>query len=70
MAALVDYFAAQGVCNILIVTPGKTIQDKTVANFTPGSRKHVPGMEATPWLLTAETFRSGRAGEALMHKKF
>jgi type III restriction enzyme len=65
MAALVDYLTARGVRNILIVTPGKTIQDKTVANFTPGSRKYVPGMEAAPWLITADTFRSGRAGEAL-----
>ena len=65
MAALVDYLAAQGVRNLLIVTPGKTIQDKTVANFTPGSRKYVPGVEAAPWLLRPETFRSGRAGEAL-----
>jgi type III restriction enzyme len=65
MAALVDYLAAQGVRNILIVTPGKTIQDKTVANFTPGSRKHVPGVEETPLLITPETFRSGRVGESL-----
>ena len=62
MAALVDYLTALGVRNILIVTPGKTIQDKTVANFTPGSRKYVSGMEAAPWLITADTFqeRPGR----------
>jgi type III restriction enzyme len=63
-AALVEYLAAQGVRNILIVTPGTTIQDKTVANFTPGSRKAVPGTESSPVLITAEHLR-GQVGDAL-----
>jgi type III restriction enzyme len=65
MAALVDYLAEQGVRNIVIVTPGTTIKEKTIANFTPGSRKYVAGLDVSPWLVTLETFRSGRAGEAL-----
>ena len=65
MAALVDYFAAQGIRNILIVTPGKTIQDKTIANFTPGSNKYVPGTEANLLLITAENFARGQVGDAL-----
>src|ERR1017187_284701 len=65
MAALIDYLAAQGVRNVLIVTPGKTIQDKTIANFTPGSSKYVTGVEATPLLITAENFARGRVGDAL-----
>jgi len=65
MAALVDYFAAQGVRNILVVTPGKTIQDKTIANFTLGSRKQVPGMDAVPYLVTPEKMRTGQTAEAL-----
>src|ERR1017187_9627492 len=69
MAALIDYLAVQGVRNVLIVTPGKTIQDKTIANFTPGSRKYVPGMEATPRLITAENFRRGRVGDALYEQE-
>ena len=64
-AALVDYLAAQGIRNILIVTPGKTIQDKTIANFTPGSLKYVPGTEANPLLITAENFARGQVGDAL-----
>ena len=64
-AALVDYLAAQGVRNILIVTPGKTIQDKTIANFTPGSSKYVNGLEARPLLITAENFARGQVGDAL-----
>jgi type III restriction enzyme len=65
MAGLIDYLAAQGIRNVLIVTPGKTIQDKTIANFTPGSRKYVPGTEATPLLITAENFARGQVGNAL-----
>src|ERR1022692_882076 len=65
MAALVDYLAGHGVRNVLIVTPGKTIQDKTIANFTPGSRKQVPGMDAVPYLVTPENIRTGRTAEAL-----
>jgi type III restriction enzyme len=64
-AALVDYLATQGIRNILIVTPGKTIQDKTIANFTPGSLKYVPGTEANPLLITAENFARGQVGDAL-----
>ncbi|HEX6507598.1 MAG TPA: DEAD/DEAH box helicase family protein [Chloroflexota bacterium] len=64
-AALIDYLAAQGVRNILIVTPGKTIQEKTIANFTPGSRKYVPGSEVDPLLITAENFARGQIGDAL-----
>ena len=65
MAALVDYLAAAGVRNVLIVTPGKTIQDKTTANFSPGSRKYVPGLDCLPHLVTAETYRSASLGDDL-----
>lgn len=64
-AALVDYLAVQGVRNMLLVTPGKTIQDKTIANFTPGSAKHVPGAQYQPMIITAENFSRGQVGEAL-----
>jgi type III restriction enzyme len=64
-AALVDYLAAQGIRNVLVVTPGKTIQDKTIANFTPGSPKYVPGGDCQPLLITAENFTRGQVGDAL-----
>ncbi|WP_018351904.1 DEAD/DEAH box helicase [Longispora albida] len=64
-AALVDYLAAQGVRNILIVTPGTTIQDKTVDNFTQGHPKFVPGAEYQPLLITSENFSRGQVGDAL-----
>jgi type III restriction enzyme len=64
-AALVDYLASQGIRNVLIVTPGKTIQDKTIANFTAGSPKYVPGADYQPLLITAENFSRGQVGDAL-----
>lgn len=42
-AALIEYLAQQGKRNILIVTPGKTIQEKTINNFTPGHPKYIAG---------------------------
>lgn len=49
---------AQGICNVLVVTPGKTIQDKTIANFTLDSpdSQSPPGLHRTgiaPALLPA-----------------
>ncbi|OMH29285.1 hypothetical protein BKD30_00915 [Tersicoccus phoenicis] len=64
-AAVVEYLAAQGIRNILVVTPGRTIQDKTIANFSPGSPKHVPGADHQPLLITAENFSRGQVGDAL-----
>jgi type III restriction enzyme len=64
-AALVDYLASRGVRNILIVTPGKTIQDKTVANFTPGHPKYVSGAAWEPVIVTADNFSRGQVGDAL-----
>ncbi|MET3718345.1 DEAD/DEAH box helicase family protein [Arthrobacter sp. UYEF21] len=64
-AALIDYLAGQGVRNVLIVTPGKTIQDKTINNFTPGHPKFVPGGDYQPILITAENFNRGGIGDAL-----
>ncbi|BDT94121.1 hypothetical protein IFM12275_40970 [Nocardia sputorum] len=64
-AALVDYLATQGARNILIVTPGSTIQSKTIDNFTPGHPKFVAGAEYEPTLITAENFSRGQVGDAL-----
>jgi type III restriction enzyme len=64
-AGLVDYLATQGVRNVLIVTPGSTIQDKTVGNFTPGHPKYVPGAEQEPLLITVENYSRGQVGDAL-----
>ncbi|MFJ4945614.1 DEAD/DEAH box helicase [Streptomyces albidoflavus] len=62
---LIDYLAEQGVRNILIVTPGRTIQRKTLANFKPGHPKFVPGANYEPIVITPENYAGGRVGDAL-----
>lgn len=64
-AALIDYLARQGVRNVLFVTPGTTIYEKTIANFTPGSDKYVAGADFEPLLITADNFARGQVGDAL-----
>ncbi|QEV19945.1 DEAD/DEAH box helicase family protein [Streptomyces alboniger] len=62
---LIDYLADQGVRNILIVTPGRTIQRKTLANFDPGHPKFVPGADHEPIVITPENYAGGRVGDAM-----
>lgn len=64
-AGLVDYLAGIGVRNIVIVTPGTTIQRKTIANFTYGSRKFVSGLACQPAVLTVDSFADGSAAAAV-----
>ena len=65
-AGLVDYLAASGVRHAVVVTPGRTILEKTIANFTPGHPKSLlGGMGCTPTVVTAETFDSGATAAAL-----
>ena len=65
-AATVEYLAASGVRNILVVTPGRTILNKTVANFTEGHEKSVlGGMTSAPLVITAENFNTGSVAAAI-----
>ena len=45
MAAFIEYLRCQGVGNVVIVTPGKIVQSKTVQNFTKGERGIFPGLK-------------------------
>jgi len=57
LASAIEYLAADGVRNFAVITPGRTILDKTVANFTPGHRKSLlGGMEVRPVVITSENF--------------
>ncbi len=57
LAAGIEYFAAQGVRNFAVITPGRTILEKTVANFTPGHAKSLlGGMEVRPTVITSDNF--------------
>ena len=64
--ALIEYLAFSGVRHFVIVTPGRTIQDKTVNNFTDGHAKSVlTGMDTRPVVITANNFNSGAISAAL-----
>jgi type III restriction enzyme len=57
LAAAIDYLVADGVRNFAVIAPGRTILDKTVANFTPGHAKSLlPGMEVQPVVITSDNF--------------
>lgn len=63
--ALLDYLYGLGVRNIVIVTPGSTIQRKTVANLTPGSPKYVRGLQCRPEVITLDDLETGRVAAAM-----
>src|SRR5690606_12423280 len=58
MAGLIEYLAvAEGVRNVVIVTPSSVINEKTIENFTEGTaRSLTAGMETRPVVVTAENF--------------
>ncbi len=59
VAAAIDYFAALGLRNFAVITPGQTVARKTIANFTPGHAKSLlGGMETKPFVVTADSFDS------------
>jgi type III restriction enzyme len=66
LAGSIEYLAATGVRNFAVITPGRTILDKTVANFTPGHRKSLlGGMEVSPVVITSENFNSAAMRAAM-----
>lgn len=56
MAAFVEYLRRQGVGNVVIVTPGKTVQAKTVQNFTSGSPRFIKGSPVPPEVVTPQDY--------------
>ena len=57
MAAAIEYLAVDGVRDFAVIAPGRTILDKTIANFTPGSAKSLlGGMDVVPVVITSENF--------------
>lgn len=59
LAAATEYFAARGTRNFAVITPGRTILEKTQGNFTPGhSKSLLGGMEVKPVVITSENFAS------------
>ncbi len=62
---LLDYLYESGVRNVVIVTPGSTILNKTVHNLTPGHPKYLRGLQSNPLVVTLDTFERGEVGDAL-----
>ncbi|GAA4482365.1 hypothetical protein GCM10023094_32160 [Rhodococcus olei] len=62
---LLDYLYESGVRNVVIVTPGSTIQRKTIDNLTPGHPKYLRGLQCRPMIVTLDTVERGEVGAAL-----
>lgn len=61
MAGAIEYYAARGHRNFAVITPGSTILNKTIKNFSLGSEKSLlPGMSFQPEVITADDFDSPR----------
>jgi type III restriction enzyme len=61
MAGLIEYLAgAQAPArNFLLLTPGRTIRDQSVNNFTPGHGKSLTAaMRSRPFIVTTDNFES------------
>jgi type III restriction enzyme len=56
LAALLEYAAASGVKNLLVVLPGKTVRTKTIANFTRGASGFIEGAEIEKAVITPQNF--------------
>ena len=68
MSSLIEYLAQQGVRDVLVVTPGSTIQRKTLANFDEASSKYVPGADVSPFIVTPENFQTANVGSVLRNR--
>lgn len=56
MAAFIEYLRRQGIGNVMIVTPGKIVQSKTVQNFTPGNSRYIAGSQVPPDIVTPQDY--------------
>lgn len=68
MAGLIEYWSAtpSPARNFMILTPGRTIRDKTIRNFTPGDSKAITQwMRCAPLLVTSENFNSPAIAAAM-----
>ncbi|WP_063046005.1 DEAD/DEAH box helicase [Nocardia pseudovaccinii] len=61
-AGFLEYLADRGVRDVAIVVPLDAIYEKTIANFTPGAQKYIPGADWEPTIITVENYRT--SGEA------
>lgn len=66
LASAIEYLAADGIRNFAVITPGRTILEKTVANFTPGHpRSLLGGMDVQPVVITSDNFATAAMRAAM-----
>lgn len=66
IAGSIEYFSALGTRNFAVIAPGKTIERKTAAQFSAGTRKTLlGGMDVEPVVVTSENFNSAQIAAAL-----
>lgn len=64
MAAFIEYLHRQGHPNVMVVTPTKVVQDKTVLDFTEGSHRYIGGFDVPPRLVTPGNVSNLRVNDA------
>ncbi|AHI23918.1 DEAD/DEAH box helicase [Corynebacterium vitaeruminis] len=57
MASFIEYLRRQSVRNVMVVTPGTVVQDKTVRDLREGSNRYVGGFEVPPRVVTPDSMR-------------
>lgn len=66
LAGTLEYMAYEGHRDFAVITPGRTILNKTLANFSAGHPKSLLGnMSVRPEVITADTFASPSARAAM-----
>ena len=60
MAGLIEYLRRQGMPHVMIVTPSKVVQDKTVQDFQIGSPRYIEGFDVPPRVVTPDDVHNPR----------
>ena len=63
LAVFIEYLNRQGVRNVMVVTPGRVVQDKTVAELSHGSERYIDGFAQPPILVTPDNPQGFSAAE-------
>lgn len=56
MAAFIEYLRIQGIRNVVVITPGKIVQAKTVYNFRQGNSHYIEGAQVPPMIVTPKDY--------------
>lgn len=65
MAALIEYLSRFGMKNVMVVVPPSTVlENKTVQNFTQGSRRYVDGFSSAPQVVSPGNYSAWRAAQS------